>query len=155
VAAASDAAGARALPEREQFAHWLQMPVRWADVDSLGHVNNAKFFTYGEDGRIAYFEDYARRDPRFWQDYGLILARTSCDFLQQLRYPGAVEIGTRVARIGGSSLLVLTAVFAGDAAVASLETVAVWFDYRNQTKAAVPPVVREWIRGREKVAPQE
>ena len=29
------------------------MPVRWGDMDALGHVNNAMYFRYAESGRIA------------------------------------------------------------------------------------------------------
>ena len=36
------------------FSHRLE--VRWREMDALGHVNNARYLTYFETGRIAYFE---------------------------------------------------------------------------------------------------
>jgi len=39
-----------------QYAFWLPVTVRWADMDSLGHVNNAKYFTYLESARTAFFD---------------------------------------------------------------------------------------------------
>ena len=36
--------------------HTARLPVRWGDQDPLGHVNNARFFTYFEQARIDYFD---------------------------------------------------------------------------------------------------
>lgn len=35
--------------------HLEPIRVRWGDVDSMGHVNNAKYFTYCESARMSYF----------------------------------------------------------------------------------------------------
>ena len=40
---------------RSDYVHWVSLPVRWGDMDALGHVNNAMYFRYAESGRIAYF----------------------------------------------------------------------------------------------------
>src|SRR5205085_6080213 len=93
----------------EQFSQRMTLPVRWGDMDSMGHVNNVKFFTFDESGRIAYFDELARTDPTFWNDHGLILAHIGADFIAQLRYPATLEIGTRVAKMGKSSLHTLAA----------------------------------------------
>ncbi len=143
------------LPRREDFRQFIKMPVRWGDMDSLGHVNNAKFFTYDESGRLAYFEQLARDDPKFFKEYGLILASISCDFLMQLHYPAELDIGTRVARIGRSSMNTQAAMFNGDKLVAVVRGVVVWFDYVAQQALPVPGHVREWIRSKEVVAPEE
>lgn len=125
------------------------MPVRWGDADMLGHVNNARFFTYAESARIAYFEDLLGEDPQFWKAYGFILARIDCDFLAQLRYPATLDIGTRVTRIGRSSIDIEHGMFLGEAAVARSQAVVVWFDYRTQKPAPVPAVARTFIDQRE------
>lgn len=140
---------------REQFKQRIHLAVRWGDMDTLGHVNNAKFFTYEESSRIAYFQPLAADDPRMWKDYGLILASIGSDFIAQLRYPAELEIGTRIVRIGRSSMNTLSGLFLGDTLVAAVRGVVVWFDYINQKPAAVPPHIREWIRAREVIAPEE
>ena len=33
-------------PIREDYKHFLEIPTRWNDNDSYGHVNNAVYFYY-------------------------------------------------------------------------------------------------------------
>lgn len=136
----------------EQFASRMQIPVRWGDMDGMGHVNNATFFTYAESSRIAYFDSLLADLP---DAVDFILARIGCDFLAQLRYPATLEAGTRITRIGRSSLQVLTVLFRDGAPVAALEGVLVWFDYGRQQPTPVPEEVRARIRARELVRPEE
>ncbi|GEM_PF-103997 len=145
----------RETRRRDEFRHWMTLPVRWGDMDSLGHVNNAKFFTYGEEARQTYFNEYAAHDPVFWKDYSVILARVACDFIQQLHHPATLDLGTRVVRMGRSSLGVTTAMFRDNVLVAVQDAVLVWFDYRNQKVEQIPQTTRDWIRANEIVAPRE
>ena len=43
-------------PDAALFRVKVDMDVRWGDMDALGHVNNARYLTFFETGRIAYFE---------------------------------------------------------------------------------------------------
>ncbi len=144
-----------APPRREDFSHAIRLSVRWGDMDTLGHVNNARFFTYEESSRIEYFQPLALDDPRMWKDYGLILAGIGADFLAQVHYPAELEICMRVAKIGRSSLSTLSVMFRGDQPVAVVRGTAVWFDYLAQKPAPVPPHVRQWIADRERIAPEQ
>lgn len=142
-------------PARSEFSHVTRIVVRWGDMDSLGHVNNAKFFTYDEQARIEYFGLFDALVPDMWTAQGLILARLSCDFLQQLRYPATLDVALRIAKFGRSSMETECALFEGERLVAVLQGVVVWFDYRAQKSAPIPDVVKAAIRQREVVAPVE
>ncbi|MBV8062927.1 MAG: acyl-CoA thioesterase [Nevskia sp.] len=142
-------------PKREDFRQFIPMTVRWGDMDALGHVNNVEYFRYGESGRIAYFDALEREDATFWKSHGIILASMGCDFLAQVHYPAELVIGTRVARLGRSSLDMIQGIFQNEQLVASLKGVMVWFDYEAQKTLPIPEHVREWVRGREVVAPVE
>jgi acyl-CoA thioester hydrolase len=142
-------------PQREDFAHAIRLSVRWGDMDTLGHVNNAKFFTYEESSRIEYFQPLALEDPRMWKDYGLILASIGADFLAQVHYPSELEICTRIAGIGRSSMATLSAMFLDDQPVAIVRGTVVWFDYLAQKSAPIPETVRAWILARERVSPDQ
>ena len=85
----------------------------------------------------------------------LRLPNHSCDFLAQVHYPAELEVGTRVSRLGRSSLEMIQAIFQGDTVVATLKGVMVWFDYGAQKTLPIPEHVRAWVRGREAVAPLE
>lgn len=142
-------------PSLADFSHRLSLAVRWGDMDALGHVNNVKFFTYDEQARLQYFEAIAAIQPGFWQTSGIILAKIGCDFLQQLRYPARLDIGLRISRLGRSSLDTEAAMFEGERLVAVTRGTLVWFDYSQQKPVPIPEAVRDLIRRREVVPPQE
>ena len=142
-------------PARTEFSHVTPIVVRWGDMDSLGHVNNAKFFTYDEQARLDYFRAFEAVVPDMWKAEGLILARLACDFVQQVHCPATLDVAFRIRRIGRSSIETECAMFEGERLVAVTEGVLVWFDYRVQKPAAVPDAVRQHIRQREVTPPVE
>ncbi|HEY0975545.1 MAG TPA: thioesterase family protein [Solimonas sp.] len=145
----------KTLPTPADFGFSVEIPTRWADLDALGHVNNTRFFTFDETARLDYFGELMRNDPLFWKAHGLILARIECDFISQLRHPAQVQAGFRIERMGRSSMNTLAAYFVEGKPVAVSRGVVVWFDYANQKPLAIPEPVRQMIRGRERVPPQE
>ena len=46
-----------AITSREFYPYWIDESVRFADLDPLGHVNNAAISTYFESARVALFSD--------------------------------------------------------------------------------------------------
>lgn len=143
------------VPDRSEFRFFHEITPRWGDMDALGHVNNVKFFTYDESARLEYFQQLMRDDPRFWKDYGLILARIEADFLAQLRLPAQLEIGFRIRRIGRTSLSTEAAMFRGPELVAVTRGVLVWFDYAASRPLPVPGAVRLRIRKASATPPEE
>jgi len=140
----------------DDFAHRIDLAVRWGDVDMFGHVNNAKYFTYVESGRIDYLEtlgaaDGTRRDA----GGSVILASIGADFIAQVRYPAKLVIGTRITKIGRSSMGLLNGVFLGEQLVLAARGTLVWFDYASQKAAPVPDHVRAAIIARERIAPEQ
>jgi acyl-CoA thioester hydrolase len=39
------------LPAKK-FVHAMTIPIRWGDMDAMGHVNNTVYFRYLESARI-------------------------------------------------------------------------------------------------------
>ena len=116
------------------------------DMDSLGHVNNARYFTWFESARIALFER-AGLEAIGAPSAGPILARTHCEFLAPLHWPGEVVVGTGIARLGTKSftmLYELARTDAPDRLAARGEGVVVMLDYRRGE--TVP--ISEELRGR-------
>lgn len=141
--------------KREDFSHITRIETRWGDLDALGHVNNATFFTFDESARLDYFGRMFGDDPKFWKEYGLILASIGCDFIAQLHHPAHLDVGFRISRIGRSSMQSVGAIFQGDKLVAVTRGVLVWFSYEKQTSLEIPESVRAMIRGREVTPPEE
>lgn len=140
--------------QRSEFKHFFEMPVRWGDMDAFGHVNNAKFFRYLESGRIAYLEEVLQIP--LTRSETVILADIQCSFRHQLRYPTILEVATRVARIGNSSLQLACAIYRKEEAmpVATSLGVLVWFDTQAQRPKTVPERVRRAITEFEAIAPE-
>jgi len=79
----------------------VPIEVRFRDMDSMGHVNNAVFFTYFENARIAYWRAVPAIRSRQALDY--ILARAECDFRSPATVEDALACHIRVASFGRSS----------------------------------------------------
>ncbi len=125
----------------------LPWPVQWADQDLFAHVNNAIYFRWYESARIAYLERIGLESRRERQPVGPILAAISCNFRRQLTYPDTVEIGSRITRIGRSSITMAHAMRSQkqQAIVADGEGTIVMFDYEAGHSVPVPDAIRQAI----------
>ena len=111
--------------------------VRFRDLDSLGHVNNAVFLTYLEEARIAYLV------PLGAEASDMILARVEIDFRAPLRMGDDLEIGVRPARIGTKSFDLEYEVHSGATLAAEAKTVLVSYDYATRRPVELPESWRE------------
>ncbi len=121
----------------EGFAFVHRETVRFRDVDTLGHVNNAVFLTYLEDARIAYLV------PLGAEVENMILARVEIDFRAPLRMGDELEIGVRPAGVGTKSFELEYEVHSGNTVAAEAKTVLVSFDYESGESVDVPQAWRE------------
>lgn len=86
----------------KEFKHKLVEHVRYNDIDTFGHVNNARYLVYLEEARIAYFEaavDFDKQSLAF----GSVVAHVDIDYLSPIGYGDVVEVYTRCVRIGTKS----------------------------------------------------
>jgi len=44
------------MTEPHRLAHVERIPIRWGDMDAMGHVNNTVYFRYMEQTRINWFD---------------------------------------------------------------------------------------------------
>jgi acyl-CoA thioester hydrolase len=92
--------------------HTSTIQVRFADIDKLGHVNNAKYLTYFEIARMQFFEDEFKNITDLdWKTKGLILAKTEVEFLSPILLEDLVEIETYCTKIGNKSFELAYRVF--------------------------------------------
>ncbi len=140
------------------FPVTLELPVQWGELDALRHVNNARFFTWFESARIAYFDRMRASIPGAGATVGLgeigpILASTSCDFLRPVTYPAVVRVGARVSELGNSSMRMEYAVERTDVPddlCAKGTSVVVLVRYSTLQKVRVPDEMRAAIDALEK-----
>jgi acyl-CoA thioester hydrolase len=97
--------------------------LRYADTDRQGHVNNAVFATMLETGRVELL--YAADGPLHEAGCSFVIASLHLDFHGEITWPGRVDIGTRVASVGKSSLTLEQALFQDGRCAATARTVIV------------------------------
>ena len=97
--------------------------IRYSDTDRQGHVNNAVFVTFLETGRvnIIYNPDF----PILAEGASFVIASLQLNFLREIHWPGQVDIGTGISKIGNSSIRLLQHSFQNDQCVATSESVIV------------------------------
>ncbi|PWQ95857.1 acyl-CoA thioesterase [Leucothrix arctica] len=133
--------------QRSDFSHFFDMPTRWGDSDAFGHINNALYSRYYESARVSYFEKAMDMEFKMDSKEGLILADMKIAFLQQLHYPTEMEIGSRVSRLGNSSLVLDAAIFTkgSDTLVNTSRATLVYFDFKGNDKKVIPESARDLI----------
>lgn len=107
--------------------------VRWGEQDALGHVNNTVYFRWFESARIEYMDRIDSGVTMNAGGIGPILASIKCDFKKQIKFPDQVHVGTRVEKIGRTSIHVVHAVYSEHhQAIAALgDSTLVVFDYNS------------------------
>ncbi len=126
------------------FRHRVEIIVRFADTDAMGHVNNAVYLTYCEVARIRYWTDITG-EPVHLGTKGaesLILAEARITYRAPAFHGEIVTVETRATRIGHSSFTLehrLLACIEGEVPrlVAISESVLVRYDYASARPAAL------------------
>ena len=121
----------------------IDVNMRWADADSLQHLNNAVYFRFMEEGRISMF--YAGHIPESSR-FGPVVVHCSCDFKKQITYPATIRVRHRLVKLGRSSMEheVDLLVVENDGTLdlrAQGRSVMVWMDFQAQKSHPWPPEV--------------
>ena len=134
------------LTERGVFAVWTTDTVGYGDLDPNLHVNNGAINQFLEDGRVHFRQERLSRTDGD-KLTGFAVVRFSVNYRAPAHYPGAVEIGTVVTRIGGSSYGLGQGVFQDGVCVATAEVVTVHFDPETSTSKPLPDDIRAALEG--------
>ena len=128
------------------FRHRVDITVRFADTDAMGHVNNAKYLTYCEIARIRYWTDVTGEPIALGTEgaESLILADARITYRAPAFHGEIVTVETRATRIGRSSFTLehrLLACVEGDEPrlVAVSESILVRYDYASSLPVALSP----------------
>lgn len=131
------------LPADKKLVHESRIPIRWADMDSMGHVNNALYFRYLEIVRLDWLHSVgASTNP---QGSGPVVVNAFCNFLRQLEYPGELRALFFVAAPGRSSFDSYTTLERVDEpgqVYAEGGATIVWTDYRARRSTPLPDTLR-------------
>lgn len=108
--------------------------IRYRDTDRQGHINNAVFGTYFETGRVELL--YQDSKGILSPGHSFVVAKTTIEFLAEIHWPGTIDIGLGILRIGNSSLIIGSNLYQHGVLVSTSETVVV--QVNNTSKTSVP-----------------
>ena len=126
-----------------EFRFYHPIEVRYGDLDPQGHLNNAKYFTYIEQARIAYLRHLGLWKGGSFLDVGIILAEARMTFIAPVLWGQPVQVGVRIDRLGNKSFDVLYNIEDSDTSRehARGSTVQVAYDYHTTQTIPIPD---EW-----------
>ena len=136
------------MKEHHRLAHVERIPIRWGDMDAMGHVNNTVYFRDMEQARISWFEALIP-EAEAWQSTGIVIVNASCNYKRPITYPGTVEVRLLVGPPGGSSvptfyeLRVIEGEMRHPVPYADGAAVVVFVDMKMQKPARIPDGIRE------------
>lgn len=128
----------------DDFPFRRRVSTRWTDNDVYGHVNNAVYYHYFDSVINAWLIEEGGLDIHQGDVVGFIV-RSECDYFAPVSYPGDVEIGVAVARLGNSSVTYSVGLFKpGEAAACALaRMVHVFVRTADNTPVPMPAPIRQ------------
>ncbi len=78
------------IPEVKKLVYEMVIPIRWGDMDAMGHLNNTTYFRYLEIVRVDWLRQF-NAEPKPVGE-GPVIVNAFCNFYKQLEYPGDVLI---------------------------------------------------------------
>lgn len=126
----------------DYFYHWTEIPVRFRDLDPLNHVNNALFNTFLEEARIKFLGEVGQMQSEFTNGKTFVLVKSTIEYLNQIKYPATVMVGTGIGKAGNSSITAKQALYDKETKdlLGVAETTGVWFDLEKQRPTRLPEI---------------
>jgi acyl-CoA thioester hydrolase len=141
------------MSETRRLAHIERIPIRWGDMDAMGHVNNTVYFRYMEQARISWFDRLVPEEDA-WHATGIVIANASCNYRRAITYPGTVEVKLYVGTPGGASVPTTyeLRVDADPEPYADGAAVVVFIDMQTQKSRRIPEAIRARLERAEAAA---
>ena len=72
------------IPEEKTLVYEMILPMRWGDMDAMGHINNVSYFRYLETCRIDWM--IKQNIPANPHGDGMVIVNAFCNFYKELVY---------------------------------------------------------------------
>jgi acyl-CoA thioester hydrolase len=132
-------------PTQKALVHRMVIPMRWGDMDAMGHVNNTLYFRFLETARIEWLRSInCQPDPK---GEGLVILNAFCSFKRQLVYPGDLLVNMYASDIGEKTFETWATIARSDAPdviCAEGGATTVWIDFPAEKAKPMP----QWLRAK-------
>ena len=133
------------IPTIEDFAAISEDKIRYCDTDRQGHVNNSVFSSLLETGRVEIL--YNPQNVLHGKNCSFVIASMKLDYLGEITWPGIIKIGTRISRIGKSSMDIQQGLFQDNQCVALAETTIVQVNVETKRSSILENRTIETLKG--------
>lgn len=134
---------------RTKFPYEIIIEVAFRDIDAMGHVNNAVFFSYFETARVKYVMEVFEQnqsDVIDLLDMPLILVEASCSYKSPALLGEKLLVGIGLSRFGRKSFDLLYQIKGEDGRlVATGKTVQVMYDYGARSAYPIPDHIKAQV----------
>ena len=137
------------IPEQKKLVHETRIPIRWGDMDAVGHVNNTNYVRYLEIARTDWMMNVqVGRYDNYPAETGPIIANVFCNFHRPLKFPGDVIAKLYVSGLSRCTFdSWVTMELAGNEGViyAAGGATVVWTDFAKEQAISLPQWMRDLV----------
>ena len=134
------------IPEHKKLVYEMTLPIRWGDMDAMGHVNNTLYFRYLEIVRIDWLRSLsAEPNP---SGHGPVIVNAFCNFYKQLEFPGDILVkmyASDPARTTFETWATMERVDQPGVIYAAGGATTIWVDFPRQKAESLPDWLRELV----------
>ena len=132
--------------QRQSYDKWTREIIRYGDLDPVGHVNNNAYGLFIENARTVLFmdvENEIKSELDSSSKFDWVLRKLDIEFLREIHYPGEVDVGIAITRIGTSSMVVNHGVFTSGYCAATAVGISVYFDLETRSSTPIPEKIQQ------------
>ena len=117
-----------------------RIEIRFSDVDSQGHVNHLSILEWIAHCRAKLIDERVERSAV--EDIDHFLVSLEAEFLEEIFYPGNIEVSGQILEVGGKSVTTSCFVYQGDEILANAKCVNVFHDTTTKKTIPIPDELR-------------
>ena len=127
-----------------RLLHEMQFPIRWSDMDALGHVNNIMYFQYFEMARLQWYET-AGFGSFGNARLGMVIVDNHAQYLKPVVYPALITVRMGGHSPGRSSFISTYTLSVGEELFTLGSSKIVWVDAGAGKSMPMPEPVRQLV----------
>lgn len=122
---------------------YIEVPVRWGDMDAFGHVNNVVFIQFLEESRIAFMDEFDLVSAS--DKHGPVIVNVNCNYRREIVHPATLRVSLKAHCASDKRLIMEHTITDADnpeALYADAQVTAVWIDKTSGRAVPLPAEVR-------------
>ncbi len=130
-----------------------KIQVRYADLDTMGHVNNSVYLSYFEYARVHYFNTLLGRDWN-WKKHGVLVVKNEVTYIKPVLLTDEPEIEILLESIGSKSITLTYEIKVRGELTTTGKSILVCFDASTNSTTTVSEEWKVALNNLRKVTPE-